>query len=380
MQEAQASARVLAVEDNPDLLEIYGDVLRGGGYAVELAPDLKTARALLIQNAFDLVISDISLPDGTGIDVLRMVRERSLDLPVILITGTPALDTAIRAIELGAMRYFVKPVPNDDLLRVAKQATQLHRLALIKREALAHLGATGKLVPDTAGLEAVFARGLSSLWMAFQPIVRASDGQVFGSEALLRTEEASFPEPGAFLEAAERLGRTTELGRSIRAAGARTGFSSGVPTVFVNLQARDLDDDALYDGSAPLSAEARRVVLEITERESLGHTAQVRDRIRTLRKLGYRIAVDDLGAGYAGLTSFALLEPDIVKLDMTLVRGVDHEPVKRRLIASFTTLCKEMGVLVVAEGIETAPERAAIIDLGCDLLQGFLIGRPQRSA
>lgn len=65
---------------------------------------------------------------------------------------------------------------------------------------------------------------------------------------------------------------------------------------------------------------------------------------------------------------------------MTLVRGVDHEPVKRRLIASFTTLCKEMGVLVVAEGIETDAERAAIIDLGCDLLQGFLIGRPQRPA
>ena len=157
-----------------------------------------------------------------------------------------------------------------------------------------------------------------------------------------------------------------------------TGFISGAPTVFVNLQPRDLDDDALYDAAAPLSAEAPRVVLEITERESLSSTPQVRERVTTLRKLGYRIAIDDLGAGYAGLTSFALLEPDIVKLDMALVRGVDHEPVKRRLIASFTTLCKEMGVLVVAEGIETAPERDAIIDLGCDLLQGFFIGRPQR--
>lgn len=101
MHEPKPKARVLAVEDNPELLDIYGSVLREEGYAVELAPDLQTARALLAQSDFDLVISDISLPDGTGIDVLRMVRERSLDLPAILVTGTPALDTAIRALELG---------------------------------------------------------------------------------------------------------------------------------------------------------------------------------------------------------------------------------------------------------------------------------------
>ena len=378
MQEVKPKARVLAVDDEPELLDIYGSALREAGYAVELAPNLKTARELLAQNGFDLVISDISLPDGTGIDVLRTVRDRSLDLPVVLVTGAPALDTAIRAIELGAMRYFVKPLRSEDLLHVAEQATRLHRLAQIKREALAYLGATGKLVPDTAGLEAVFARGLRSLWMAFQPIVRASDGQLFGYEALLRTEEASFPTPGAFLEAAERLGRTPELGRSVRATVASTRFSGGAPTVFVSLHARDLDDDALYDPAAPLSAEASRVVLEITERESLEGAANVRDRVASLRKLGYRIAVDDLGAGYAGLNSFALLEPEIVKLDMALVRNVDHEPVKRRLITSLTTLCKEMRILVVAEGVETAAERAALVDIGCDLLQGFLIGRPQR--
>lgn len=377
MQETRAKARVLAVDDEPELLDIYGSVLREGGYTVELAPDVQTARALLARNSFDLVISDISLPDGTGIDVLRTVRERSLDLPVIMVTGTPALDTAIRALELGAMRYFVKPLLSEDLLRVAEQATKLHRLAQVKREALAYLGATGKLVPDLAGLEAVFASGLRSLWMAFQPVVQAADGELFGYEALLRTQEASFPGPGAFLAAAERLGRTPELGRSVRSAVARTRFNGGAPTVFVNLHPRDLDDEALYDPAAPLSAEAPRTVIEITERESLDGAEQVRERIASLRKLGYRIAVDDLGAGYAGLSSFALLEPDIAKIDMSLVRGVADEPIKRRLIASLTALCKEMGVLVVAEGVETAGERAALTDLGCDLLQGFWLGRPQ---
>ena len=378
MPVAQPKARVLAVDDEPQLLEIYGTVLGEAGYAVELAPNLKTARGLLAENDFDLVISDIALPDGTGIDVLRTVRERSLDLPVILVTGAPSLETAIRAIELGAMRYFVKPLRAEDLLRVAEHAAQLYRLAQIKREALAFMGATGKLVPDTAGLEAVFARGLRSLWMAFQPIIQARDGQLFAYETLLRTEEVSFPGPGAFLEAAERLGRTAELGRSVRASVVRARFTGDPPTVFVNLHPRDLNDDELYDPASPLSAEAKRVVLEVTERESLDGTTNVRDCVASLRRLGYRIAVDDLGAGYAGLSTFALLEPEIAKIDMSLVRGVDQEPTKRRLVTSLVTLCKEMGVLVVAEGVETVGERTALTDIGCDLLQGFLLGRPQR--
>ncbi len=95
-----------------------------------------------------------------------------------------------------------------------------------------------------------------------------------------------------------------------------------------------------------------------------------------LRELGFRIAVDDLGAGYAGLSSFALLEPDIVKLDMTLVRDVDRSSVKQKLVASMASLCRDMGLLTVAEGVETQAERDTLIHLGCDLLQGFYFARP----
>ncbi len=95
--------------------------------------------------------------------------------------------------------------------------------------------------------------------------------------------------------------------------------------------------------------------------------------------MGFRIAVDDLGAGYAGLTSFALLEPDFVKFDMALVRDVQTSPIRQKLIGSMTTLCREMGMRVVAEGIETVEERDTVMQLGCDLLQGFLLGRPGRA-
>src|SRR5207249_3254913 len=91
-----------------------------------------------------------------------------------------------------------------------------------------------------------------------------------------------------------------------------------------------------------------------------------------------RIAVDDLGAGYAGLSSFAQLEPEVVKLDMTLVRDAPGSLTKQRLIRSMVTLCDEMGLTVVAEGVETAAERDVLVALGCHLLQGYLLGRPGR--
>jgi EAL domain-containing protein (putative c-di-GMP-specific phosphodiesterase class I) len=103
---------------------------------------------------------------------------------------------------------------------------------------------------------------------------------------------------------------------------------------------------------------------------------QLRDRVARLRALGYRIAVDDLGSGYAGLATFALLEPDLVKLDMSLIRDVDRHPLRRRLVDAMVELCRGLEIVLVAEGIETEAERTALAEAGCDLLQGFLIGRP----
>jgi EAL domain-containing protein (putative c-di-GMP-specific phosphodiesterase class I) len=187
-----------------------------------------------------------------------------------------------------------------------------------------------------------------------------------------------FPHPGAFLDAAEQLGRLHEVGRAVRAAAAdlleRDALSGAV---FINLHPADLGDDALVDPAAPLSRFATRVVLEITERARLEATPDVPGRVQRLRAMGYRVALDDLGAGYAGLTSFAALSPEIVKIDMSLIRGLDADPLRRKLVASLAGLCRDLGIVVVAEGIETEAEREASVLCGCELLQGFLIGRPR---
>ena len=118
-------------------------------------------------------------------------------------------------------------------------------------------------------------------------------------------------------------------------------------------------------------------MLEVTERAPIESVPDVRTRRRRLRELGFRLAIDDLGSGYAGLTSFASLEPDFVKLDRGLVTGLDVEPVKRKLVGSIVSVSHELNIAVVAEGVETAAERQTASELGCDLLQGFFFRKPE---
>jgi EAL domain-containing protein (putative c-di-GMP-specific phosphodiesterase class I) len=124
---------------------------------------------------------------------------------------------------------------------------------------------------------------------------------------------------------------------------------------------------------------ASRVILEITERATLDEVRDVRERLVRLRAMGFRLAVDDLGAGYAGLSSFATLEPEIIKLDMTLIRGIDANPVKRAVVEKMTLLAHELNVAVVAEGVETVAERDVLVTVGCDMMQGYLFAKPGRA-
>ena len=164
--------------------------------------------------------------------------------------------------------------------------------------------------------------------------------------------------------------------RNLSGSAVRT--REDIPSLFVNLHPEDLLDVHLIDESAPLTQMASRVILEVTERESLVTTPALTARLEKLRELGFRIAVDDIGAGYSGLTSFTDLTPEIVKIDMSLVRSIHTSTVKQRTVGALCALCHEIGTRVVGEGVETTEERDCLVALGCDLLQGYLIARPQR--
>ncbi len=370
---------ILLVDDEPTITRGFARVLTAAGYTVEVAHDGTEAAALFRQRAFDVIISDISMPGMSGLELLRAVREHDLDVPVIIMTGGPAVQSAVEAMEYGALRYLIKPIDPAHLEDVVARAIRLHQMARVRREALEHYRAGGRQLGDRASLEARFDNALATVWIAYQPIVSWSSRSLFAYEALVRNEEPALRSPGDLFDAAERLNRLHELGQIIRQRVSET--IRDIPStglVFVNVHTADLEDQSLFHASSPLSAYASRVVLEITERAALDQIKDLMSRMAQLRKMGYRIAVDDLGAGYAGLTSFAQLEPEVVKVDMSLVRGVDSSPTKQKLLGSIIGLCRDLQIQIIAEGIETEPERDMLIRLGGDLCQGYLFARPGR--
>lgn len=372
---AVSRGRLLLVDDDEMLARSYARMLVSDGYEVHTRGDGEAAIEAIRAHEYDVVLSDIDMPRLDGLALMERLRQHDQDVPVVLVTGNPTLETAIAAVEYGALRYLPKPVEVSRLRSTVADAVRLRRLARAKREALELISKEQNF--DRVGLEGSFAKALETLWMAYQPIVSWSRREVFGFEALLRSNESALPHPGAILDAAERLGQLNALGRTIRSRAAlpNAQLPEGA-MLFVNLHTQDLLDEDLFDAERPLARMADRVVLEITERASLHQVRDVTARIARLRDMGFRLAVDDLGAGYAGLTSFAQLEPEVVKLDMALVRGVHTQPTKLTLVRTMISMCRELGMQVVAEGIETPEERDAIVDAGCDLLQGYLFAKP----
>lgn len=369
--------RILAVDDEPALLHFYDRSLSAIGYTVVTAENAEEALEALRNGSFDVILTDLWMPGMNGLELLRSIRLQDLDVPVIVTTAAPGLESALGAIEQGVLRYLVKPVPAVLLRDTVRQAAALHRLTRLRRQAML-LMEKGKPGPDDpVGANALFARVLAGSTLVYQCVVDVVTGAAIGYEALLRTHDPVIQSPMQLIELGEETGRLAELGRRVRdLAGAAAARLPAGTSLLVNLHPRDLMDEEMYAPAAPLSGVASRVVLEITERSLFDEIPGARGRVERLRKLGFRLAVDDLGAGYAGLNSWAQLEPDLVKLDMTLVRGLQAAPIRRALVKAMIDACRELNVLLIAEGVEEVEERDVLRGLGCTLMQGYLFGRP----
>ena len=369
--------RLLVIDDDHLMRKLLIRVLNGAGYDAVLAQDGAHAREILGRERFDLVLTDVHMPKVDGIAVLQQIRERDPDLPVILFTASPSAETAIGALQLRATAYLTKPIDPNRLLQEVEKAVKMHELARVRREAHDLVQQDG-VRADEQREEAMsqFDRALDGLFMVYQPIVSWSGRKVFGYEALVRSSEPSLPHPRALFDAAEQLSRGQELGRRIRKKTMEPlDHLEGGISLFLNLHAHELMDETLYEPEH-YRGESKKVVLEITERAHLDNVPDLESRIRRLRTMGFRIAIDDIGAGYSGLNSFTMLRPDLVKLDMALVRDIDKDPVKQRLAMLMCQLCADLGIGVIGEGVETHAERETLLALGCDLLQGYLFGRP----
>ncbi len=351
--------------------------MEGAGFAVDVVGDGAAALARLASTRYQVLLADVSLPHLDPLALLRSVRRRDLDVPLILASDAAGSGLAAIVVEQGALCQVAKPAPAELLVGKVEYAAKLHALARLRRRALDILGGQWSQMGDRAALEVAFERAFDRLSIAFQPIVSWSGRRVIGHEALLRSSDPQLPDPASVLAVAERLSRIDQIGRLVRERVARSMAKAPAEFVFVNLHPHELLDGELFSATAPLSQFADRIVLEVSEHALLDDIEHLESRAETLRKLGFRLALDNLGPGYPGLSSFARLRPEFVKYDLSLVRGAEQTPEQVEIVAGMTTLFASMSTQVIAAGIESIAERDAMLKAGVDLLQGFAFSRPE---
>jgi len=221
--------------------------------------------------------------------------------------------------------------------------------------------------------------------MAFQPIVDVSSREVFAYEALVRGRNGQGAGQVLAQVSAEtryafdQLCRTTAI-----TLAAGLDLASGGANLSINFL-----PNAVYEPRACIRATLEaarrtgfpvdRIIFEFTEDEAID-TRHVLSILRSYREIGFKTAIDDFGAGYAGLGLLSKFQPDIVKLDMALIRDIDTDRVKQAIVRNTLAMLRDLGIEPVCEGIETIRERDALEDLGVSLMQGYLLAKPATEA
>jgi len=227
---------------------------------------------------------------------------------------------------------------------------------------------------DGAGFDLPFS-------MAFQPIVDVAAGTIFAHEALVRGIDGE----GAYSVLSQVADDNRyAFDQQCRVKAIELATSLDLPRDGARLSINFMPN-AVYEPRACIRltlATARRtgfpldrIIFEFTEDEKLD-TDHLLNILRTYRAMGFKTAIDDFGAGYAGLGLLSKFQPDIVKLDMELIRGIDRDPAKQKIVKSLLGLMSDLGIQTICEGVETQDELATLADLGATLIQGYVLGRP----
>jgi EAL domain-containing protein (putative c-di-GMP-specific phosphodiesterase class I)/CheY-like chemotaxis protein len=366
-------ARILAVDDDPLVRRCISRILVNAGHEVVPAGDGADALQLASDRAFDVALVDYHLPFIDVLEVLQRLREVQPGCLRILVTGALDLPMIMDAVNRGeVMRVVEKPFESVGLISAVEDAMTARRRMMEvyqvqEQAASAH---------ERTMLEACLDGGYTRL--ALQPIVSGKDSSIQAFECLLRSTHSVLDGPLSIIRAAERHDMLPQLGRavSLHAAEWIPKIPQGIK-LFMNLHPDELaDPDGMCASLEPLKPWAKRVVLEITERSRLQGIEAWDESVERVTAMGFAIAVDDLGAGYSSLSVLAELQPSFIKVDMSIVRGIDCDPRKQRLVDLLTRFAEATDATLIAEGVETQDEASALRVCGAHLLQGYLFGKP----
>jgi diguanylate cyclase (GGDEF)-like protein len=297
---------------------------------------------------------------------LRMTAKSMLNEKVVGLTGNGLnLDVGCSEVMLG---------PEDNLsqkiFQAADDAKQMARGILDE-----------KSLPLMAEFRALLKE--NGLYAVYQPIVNLQSGGVLGWESLARgPQKGFFSSPVVMFDFAEEVGQLFPLERTCRKRGIEgLGSLATGQKLFLNIHPKTMADPDFRRGETRMILEKygispSNVVFEITERHSIKDFGLFYRTLQHYRSQGFKVAIDDAGTGFSGLNRIARLKPDFLKTDMSLVRGIDSNPVQRALMETFVTFADKIGCSVIAEGIETEAELSCLASMGVHYGQGFYIARP----
>jgi EAL domain-containing protein (putative c-di-GMP-specific phosphodiesterase class I) len=380
--------RVLVAEDSPatrqalvELLEDCEDL-----HLVAAVGDADQAVAQAAHLQPDVALLDVRMPGGGGLAAARGIQQVSPATRLVAYSAASDRGSVVQMLRSGVRGYLLKGASTDELLEGLRRcgAGETALSAQLHAHLITEMSELGR--QEQASAEAAQARyerihrllDPGGMAPVYQPIVYLADARVAGYEALARFAKES---PGAedlFREAHEvGLGVDLEL-HAARLAVA--DFKAELAThpdryLAVNASPGLLYRQELLEVLADLPP--AQVVVEITEQRQFESYDQLRSTVALVHERGMRVAVDDAGSGFAGLQRLVDVRPEIVKLDRGLVTHIDGDPSRRALVTAMRRFADDVGIIVVAEGIERHEELLVLRDIGIDCGQGYLFGRPR---
>ena len=333
-----------------------------GAELVEALPD--AARAP------DLILADNDMPGMSGLEVLRRVRSLSPAAARVLYTAHAPGPAIVDAFNLGTVQ------------RCVNKSDGIPALEAILAQIMAERRSGGRMAAhveeDRVRLDVDDLINQRRLTLFVQPIYDARTGAWVACEALMRSRHPAFKGPIEILDAAKHCDRQLDLQRvlAILSRDIRDQLPPEV-SLFVNVDPAVLRSvKRLDDSLSALYPVSKGIVLELTERARLSHEPGWERVVQRMRDLGFRVALDDVGAGYNSLGAVAAVQPEVIKVDMSLISGVHLDARKAELVRILCDYAARYDLLTVAEGIEHQEEADVCEGLGIRWLQGFHLGRP----
>lgn len=381
--------KLLVIDDDPAICEMLAVIAGGFGYDTETASTLAEIERT-IKARHDLILLDLSLGETDGMTVMRSLAEEQAGANLVLLTGADqsVINGARRVAELSGFNVVAACAKSANIAEIENVLRE--RSTLVTGAAGAASNPADDAAAERRRLAAAALEAIDGdmLHLVYQPIMDIASGEVVGAEALVRLDHPVLERvsPELFVPAIEDAGHSGRLLEGVlrRAARDRAQVAAlaVLPTVSLNVSVRDLADLTLPERAAEIlgaAAPPARWTLEITETAEVDRLADALDVLIRLRLKGFGLAMDDFGSGTSTLARLREYPFTILKADRRFA-DADQNDLERtaNMFRAACDLAAAMDLRVVAEGIETIEELALCKEAGCDLVQGWYVGKPVR--